>query len=73
MALQIFENRIIAQSIASIVVFLTFVTVLSPLVSNRSLNIYCLFLSKFAIYTFLVHHDSNNFFMFYEQNVIPNI
>ncbi|XP_039303095.1 adenylate cyclase type 5 isoform X2 [Solenopsis invicta] len=33
MALQIFENRIIAQSIASIVVFLTFITVLSPLIT----------------------------------------
>lgn len=35
-ALQIFENRIIAQSVASIVVFLTFITVLSPLVSNNN-------------------------------------
>ncbi|EFN73315.1 Adenylate cyclase type 5 [Camponotus floridanus] len=32
-ALQIFENRIVAQSIASIVVFLTFITVLSPLIT----------------------------------------
>ncbi|KAM0729253.1 Adenylate cyclase type 6 [Formica fusca] len=32
-ALQIFENRIIAQSIASIVVFLTLITVLSPLIT----------------------------------------
>ncbi|KAL2726708.1 adenylate cyclase type 6 [Vespula squamosa] len=31
-ALRIFENRAIAQSIATIVVFLTFITVLSPLV-----------------------------------------
>ncbi|KAK2585367.1 hypothetical protein KPH14_010044 [Odynerus spinipes] len=32
MALRIFENRTVAQSIASVVVFLTFITVLSPLV-----------------------------------------
>ncbi|XP_072761762.1 adenylate cyclase type 5 isoform X3 [Anoplolepis gracilipes] len=32
-AIQIFENRTIAQSIASIVVFLTFITVLSPLIT----------------------------------------
>ncbi|CAL1678994.1 unnamed protein product [Lasius platythorax] len=32
-ALQIFENRTVAQSIASIVVFLTFITVLSPLIT----------------------------------------
>jgi hypothetical protein len=37
-ALQIFENRIVAQSVATIVVFLTFVTVLSPLVSFRGNN-----------------------------------
>ncbi|KAL6431584.1 hypothetical protein ACFW04_007269 [Cataglyphis niger] len=34
-ALQIFENRIIAQSIASIVVFLTLITVLSPLITLK--------------------------------------
>ncbi|XP_024943776.1 adenylate cyclase type 6 [Cephus cinctus] len=33
MSLQIFENRIVAQSIASTIVFLTFITVLSPLVT----------------------------------------
>ncbi|XP_011330460.1 adenylate cyclase type 6 isoform X2 [Ooceraea biroi] len=32
-ALQIFENRIVAQSVATIVVFLTFITVLSPLIT----------------------------------------
>lgn len=32
MALKIFENRVIAQSIAAAVVFLTFITVLSPLI-----------------------------------------
>ncbi|XP_020289621.1 adenylate cyclase type 5 isoform X2 [Pseudomyrmex gracilis] len=34
-ALQIFENRIVAQSIATIVVFLTFITVLSPLIALK--------------------------------------
>ncbi|KAF7987644.1 hypothetical protein HCN44_003507 [Aphidius gifuensis] len=40
-SVSIFENRMIAQSIASVVVFLTFITVLSPLVTLDNSNVCC--------------------------------
>ncbi|XP_067217239.1 adenylate cyclase type 6 isoform X2 [Linepithema humile] len=38
-ALQILENRIVAQGVASIVVFLTFITVLSPLITLDGIDV----------------------------------